>query len=195
MNNLSEKQQKVFNDVEKLYLNSPRDMGRWMWKHHVQWVAEKVGKLAEKYGAHKDMVVVGALLHDLGDVKYERTDNNHELWGNEKSRFILSETGFSPDEIAETMKNIIDPHSCHPDNLPTTMEGKILATADAMFHLQTDFFIQLSWMHLPPWKKSFDEWKEWVVEKLDRDYNSKIFFDDEKEEIEPNYNALKLIFS
>ena len=62
------KQQSVFTKVEKLYISSTRDMGKWMWKNHVQWVANKSLELAKKYGANEDQVYVGALLHDLGDV-------------------------------------------------------------------------------------------------------------------------------
>lgn len=140
-------------------------------------------------------MVAGALLHDLGDVKFERTDEDHESWGNKKVGEILELAGFDENEIIEIIEEIIKPHSCHPENLPKTIEGKVLATADAMFHLQTDFFIQVCYMNLPPWKKNINEWKQWANEKLERDISDKIFFDDERKEIEPNYQALKLVIN
>lgn len=45
--NSTSRQQIVFDHVEDLYLNSERDMGKWMWEHHVQWVADRVIKLAK----------------------------------------------------------------------------------------------------------------------------------------------------
>ena len=69
-----------------------------------------------------------------------------------------------------------------------------MATADAMFHLITDFFPQFGWKHIP---KSLDysQWIDWVTEKIERDYNNKIFFEDEKSEVMPFYKALKKIYA
>lgn len=53
------KQQIVFTEVEKLYASSTRDMAKWMWANHVQWVANKALKFAKKYGANEDQVYVG----------------------------------------------------------------------------------------------------------------------------------------
>lgn len=69
----------------------------------------------------------------------------------------------------------------------------MLATADALAHLSTDFYIQFAWMHVPE-NKNYQEFVQWVNEKIERDFNSKIFFDEVKVSIEPRYNALKKIF-
>ena len=62
-----EKSEKVFNQVEALYLATLcRDMGKWMWNNHVQWVADKARKLAVKYEANIEKAYCAALLHDLG---------------------------------------------------------------------------------------------------------------------------------
>lgn len=187
------KQQIVFTEVEKLYANSNRDMGKWMWKNHVQWVANKAIVLAKKYGADADKVYAGALLHDLGDVWMERDAEDFDTKGEEESKRILSKAGFSDEEIKEVLEDIVKPHSCYPDNLPVTIEGRCLATADAMFHLVTDFFPQFGWMNLPKPKK-YSEWISWVTEKIDRDLNNKIFFEDEKQEAMPYYKALKKVY-
>lgn len=69
-----------------------------------------------------------------------------------------------------------------------------MATGDALAHLTTDFYIQFCWKHLPE-GKSYPEFLEWVAEKLDRDFNSKIFFDEVKEEARKRYEALRAVFS
>lgn len=183
----------VFKSVKNLYESSERELGKWMWKNHVQWVADKAELLAEKYSANKESVYVGSLLHDLGDVWMERENEDFEKKSNEFSTKILIDAGFKSDEIKDILTNIIEPHSCYPDNLPQSIEGKCLASADAMFHLMTDFFPQFSWKHIP--KKNYDEWIDWVNEKLERDYNNKIFFDSEKEEVEPYFLALKKVYT
>lgn len=189
----SGKSQKVFDRVEKLYQRSEIEMGRWMWHNHVQWVASKALELAGKYGANEDKVVAGALLHDLGDVKFERSHPEFDLYSESEGLAILSESGFSDEESREVMELIVQPHSCYAGNLPTTLEGKILATADAMFHLETSFFPLFCWGNRPS-TLSYQEWQVWVEEKLERDYNAKIFFEDEKKEVLPAYEALRQVF-
>jgi len=89
---------------------------------------------------------------------------------------------------------IIAPHSCRNGNLPQTVEGKILATADAITHLSKDFYLQFAWMHLPE-EKTYTEYKEWVNEKLNRDFNIKLFFPEIKAEMKDRHEALIEVFS
>lgn len=180
--------------VAEYYEASDRKLGQLMWRLHVRWVADKAKALATKYNADQTKVYAGGLLHDLGDVWYERDDPQHESEGISKARELLRESGFKTDDIEDIITNIIEPHSCYPDNMPTTLEGKVLATADAMFHLQTDFFPRFCWRHIPE-QMTYEEWTTWVAEKLERDMYTKIFFKDEREEVRPHYEALKLIFA
>jgi putative nucleotidyltransferase with HDIG domain len=190
---LSQLQQSVYQQVERLYKTSKRDFAHWMWAHHVPWVANKTLELAQKYDADHDLVYTGALLHDLGDVRFDRDDPQFDSWSEEKATVILQKAGFDHNQIDTVIKDIISPHSCYPGNLPQTLEGQILATADALFHLQTDFFIQFCWMHIPDFE-SFEKWRQWVAEKLERDYHTKIFFDNERQAAKPYYLALKKVF-
>jgi len=130
----------VFTRVQDLYQKSDTKMGGWMWDNLVQWVADKALILTEKYKANTEKVYCAALLHDLGDTRYERGDREFASWSEEKGKEILVQAEFSDEEAAEIIETIIRPHSCRPGNLPTTVEGKVLATADGMFHLQTSFF-------------------------------------------------------
>ena len=43
--------------------------------------------------------------------------------------------------------------------------------------------------------KNLDEVTQWVLAKLERDYNKKIFFEDERKEVKPAYETLRTIFS
>lgn len=189
----TERAKQTYTKVSSLYESSVREMGRWMWDNHVQWVANKALIIAKKYNADIEKTYIGALLHDLGDVWMERNDQHFDDKSEEEAKQILKSVGMKKNEIQFVLKDIVEPHSCHPGNLPSTLEGKALASADAMFHLQTNFFIQFAWMHVPQ-GKDFKEWLLWVSEKIERDFNNKIFFDDEKAEIKPDYEALKRIF-
>ncbi len=186
---------KVQEQVENIYLSeNSRPMGRWMWNNHVNWVKDKAQILARKYGADEEKVAVSALLHDLADARYERGDHEFEDWGETQAKRILTDSGFSNEEISEIFETIIGPHSCRPGNLPTTLEGKVFATADAMFHLQTSFFAMLCYKNRPEKTSTFEEWQDWFAEKIERDYSVKIFFDDERKEVQVDFDALNKVF-
>lgn len=106
---------------------------------------------------------------------------------------VLKQASYSPAEITQVMDEVIAPHSCKDGEFPTTLEGKVMATADALAHLNTDFYVQFAWKHLPD-GKTYPEFLQWVAEKIERDFNAKIFFDEVKVEIEPRYQALKSVF-
>ena len=169
-------------------------MGKWMWLNHTQWVAEKSKVLALKYGADVEKTYSAALLHDLGDSHYERGHANFDTWSWETSKEILKTAGFRKSERDEILE-AIRTHSCHPGHLPVSVEGKVLATADGMWHLQTSFFPVICFMNRPEDKKSYNEWQTWFAEKIERDFGPKIFFEDEREEVRSEYEALIRVFN
>lgn len=189
-----EKSDKVFEIVADLYRNSSISLGKWMWKNHVQWVANKARKLAEKYHADIEKVYCAALLHDLGDTSFPRGHRDFDSWSENKGKEILLFAGFDSEQTREIIEIIVRPHSCRPGNLPTTKEGKVLATADAMFHIQTNFFPMFLYKHRPETTSSYEEWQEWFDKKIERDFGPKIFFEDEKEEVREDYEALSRVF-
>jgi len=161
----------VFTEVSELYRGSTTSFGKWMWHNHVQWVADKASALAKKYGADAEKTYCAALLHDLADSWYE-----------------------SDAEVREIIEVIIHPHSCRPGSLPTTLEGKVLSTADSLFHLQTSFFPMLCYMHRPVTARAYEDWQKWFSEKIEREFTVKIFFKDEKSAAKQDYEALLRIF-
>jgi hypothetical protein len=192
---MMKKSEIVCSKVSDLYgANSARSMGKWMWNNHVQWVADKARELAEKYGADSEKAYCAALLHDLADCQYERDYENFDTWSEKEGEEILLTAGFSKNEAKEIIEVVIRPHSSRPGNLPTTLEGKVLATADAMFHLQTNFFPILCYMHRPADTKTYEAWQGWFSEKVERDFGPKIFFEDERAEVKEDYEALLRVF-
>jgi putative nucleotidyltransferase with HDIG domain len=188
-----EREQKVFANVSKLYSAATTSMGIWMWDNHTQWVADKAKQLAQKYGANTETASCAALLHDLGDSHYERDHADFDTWSWIQSKEILRNAGFRKkerDEILEAIRT----HSCHPGHLPTTVEGKVLATADGMWHLQTNFFPIICYMNRPENTTSYEAWQHWFVGKIERDFGPKIFFEDERNEVREDYEALKKVF-
>ena len=186
--------QKVAQLVEEAYLACTEDFGKWMWKNHVPVVAQKAEELSIRYGADLDIAVAGALLHDFGDAFMYRFADSHEEVSETKARELLSKSGYSESEIEVVLKEEIAPHSCRPDDEPPRKkEAQVLATADALAHLTTDFYLQFTWKHIPE-GKTYEEFLSWVTEKLDRDFNRKIFFEDEKKEVQKRFDALMDVF-
>jgi hypothetical protein len=188
-----ERSQIVFTEVNSLYLAATTSMGAWMWRNHTQWVADKAKKLAEKYEADAEKACCAALIHDLGDAQYERGHSEFDSWSWETGKGILKTAGFrrhERDEILEAVRT----HSCHPGHLPATQEGKVLATADAMWHLQTSFFPVICYMNRPETTHTYEQWQAWFKKKIERDFGSKIFFEDEREEVRKDYEALVRVF-
>ena len=188
-----EKRKVVLAEVGELYAAATTSMGQWMWRNHTQWVANKAEKLAEKYGADVEKAYCAAMLHDLGDSRYERGHADFDTWSWNTSKAILKQAGYRKaerDEILEAIRT----HSCHPGHLPATIEGKVLATADGMWHIQTSFFPVICYMNRPDSTHTYQEWQIWFCDKIERDFNTKIFFEDEKREVKDDYDALMRVF-
>ena len=191
MNKITKLKQKV----ELLYLNSPstvKDWSTWIYKAHVLKVVKITEDLTKKYGVNKDLAVAGALLHDVADALMRREEENHESVSYEIAKKLMQEAGFSTEEIQFIIIEIIRPHSCKSLQ-PQTMEGKILATADAIAHLTTDIYEEL--YQLFPDNEKQEEYNAWVLSKLERDFHLKIKFEDQKLMYEENYKKLKKKFS
>lgn len=184
---------KVAKIVKDAYKSSREDFAQWVLPNHLQFVAKKAEDISKRFNANEDMVVAAAWLHDFGDAFIDRHSTEFDEISKREATNVLKKSGYSDEEIKEIFEVIIEPHSCKDNNLPQTIEGKVLATADALAHLTTDFYVQFAWKHMPA-GKSYQEYVVWVNEKLDRDFNQKIFFEEIRNQVETRYNALKEIF-
>lgn len=182
-------------NVEKLYKanNSNADVWNdWGYPNHVLFVADLTEKIAKAQGAKVDLAVAGALLHDIADAVMERKNPSHEDESLKIAERLLKESGFSAEDTAFVVDEIIKPHSCK-ELMPTTLEGKVMATADGAAHFLTDFYPVFCWRNYGP-QKDYQAFKNWMLAKMEKDVNKKLFFDDIKQEVMPRYEALKLIF-
>lgn len=157
----------------------------WFWDIHVKPVVEYSKQMAEKYDADVEAVWAGAILHDVARLTEEEP---HDEIGSQKGYEMLVERGFDKD-FAEKVKNIILRHRCkqYP---PESLEEKIIASADAMAHFLPPFYIWTGKYS----NKTFAEVLERNAKKIERDYNEKIFFEDEKKMVEERYGILKSWF-
>lgn len=188
--------QQLEKNVKKLYeeKNSDRaDWADWMFDNHVLVVANNASKLAKKYDANEELSRAAALLHDIADAKMKRENEKHEEVSLQMARELMTEFGYSDNEIKLVVDDAIRYHSCYGDEHPQSLEGKILSTADSLAHLKTDFYVFVAWAFGK--SMTLKELKEWVLEKIDRDLNKKIFFDEVRKDTLPDYEVIKNLFS
>lgn len=185
--------QKLSQLVTDAYRRAESEWGQWVFANHVPVVAAQTQELANRYGADPTIAVAGALLHDFGDAFVHRHAPEHAEVSDRESMAVLKEAGYSDKQITKVIRDVILPHSCKDGFLPTTIEGKIMATADALAHLTTDFYLQFTWKHLPE-GKNYQQHREWVIQKLERDFHTKIFFEEVRSEVSDRYLALKEVF-
>jgi HD superfamily phosphodiesterase len=160
----------------------------WFFETHIVAVNKYAHFLLEKLPeANKEVVLLGVWLHDMQRIRGIKGD--HQKVGAEEAEKVMKDFEIERD-IQDKVKQIILTHSCDKE-LPTTLEGKILASADAMSHYANDFYLQIATTR----QRNLKEFKEWALEKLDRDFEKKIFFNFAKKEIKDRHDALKTIFT
>lgn len=186
-----DKLNKLEDAVRQLYesKNTNRsDWCDWLYAEHVFVVADYTDELAKRFDAPLYMCRAAALLHDIADTEMSRFSDEHEKKSLEIARQLLAEAGYNPDEIAVIVDDAIAFHSCHNGIKPQTDVGKILATADALAHLKTTFYIDATEHMLND--MPVEKRNEWAVKKMPRDYNDKIMFDVVRKEAKPYYEKL-----
>lgn len=111
----------------------------WLYKNHVKVVADYADQLSDRFNADQQVSRAGALLHDIADAKISRFDANHELLSLEIAESLLRKSGYDENAIQLLVRDALPLHSCHDGNSPKSLEGKILATADALAHIKRTF--------------------------------------------------------
>lgn len=159
-----------------------KEMFSDFWFFHLKPVIDFSKILAKKYKANMEVVWLSAILHDIA-----RLDDKepHDEIGAEKAYKMLLKRGVNK-EIANDAKDVILTHRCKKHK-PKTLEQKILATADAVTHFKTPFYLWFSYIS----NKSFRDNLESGLQKIKRDYEKKIFFENEKKLVKKEYDILK----
>ncbi len=189
--------QRVVTSVEELYSkkNPVIDWNEWVLNGHIKIVAEWVEKISETHQFNKDSTLAAAYLHDLAYAWTSKNDPELDEKSESKAREVLQEVGYSDEQIKFIVDDIIHGHGMHDGGTPDLIEAKVLATADALAHFTTDFYLVICWNNYLFEDKALNDYKHWVLKKIDRDLNNKILFDEYKEYAQPYYQSLKTLFS
>jgi hypothetical protein len=136
--------------------------------------------MAEKYKADLETVWAGAILHDIAQLSEKEP---HDILGADIAYVMINERGFDR-EFAHKIKKIVLKHRCK-EYIPETLEEKIVASADAIAHLTTPTYIWLMKIRDDDFKSNL----KYISDKLDRDFDKKIFFEEEKEKVKKYYEV------
>lgn len=158
------------------------DKGRM--EYHIIPVVKNAKKLAEDLNADIEVVEIASYLHDvtriLGDVK------NHHITGAEYAEKFLNKYNYPNEKIIQ-IKNCIRNHRGSVKDKRDTLEEKIVATADAMAHIQYPLPLFYTWYGKR--KCDMEEGRKEIKEKIQRSWD-KIEFEKAKEEVSEKYNFL-----
>ncbi len=192
-----EKINSVINLVQHLYSqkNPVIDWNEWVFNGHIKIVAEWVEKISKDHEFDTQAVLAAAYLHDLAYSFTSKNDPELDEKSETKAREVLKEANYSNDEIIFIVDKIIHGHGMHDGQKPELIEAQVLATADALAHFTSDFYLVNCWNHYLFENKSLNDYKVWVLEKIERDMNKKILLEEYKSVAEPYYIGLKKMFS
>lgn len=166
----------------------------WIYEGHVLIVADYAKQLCQEFGGNPDLAVAGALMHDIGDAVMSRFAEDFNEQSYQIARDFMAKAGYSSEDADFVITEVITPHSCHKgERQPEDVNGKILATADAMAHLCTDAYLYWCWNHMFR-SGTLEEYKAGARKKLDRDFNEKIQWDSVRDRVRPEYDALVSVF-
>ena len=172
--------------------NSDRDeWADWLYPNHVVVVTENAERLAELYDANAELAAAAAVLHDVADAVMAREKPEHEKRSIELAMQLLEQTGFTREE-RDVVADALRLHSCRTE-LPHSLEGRVMAAADGLAHVATDFYdFAIREKHKEG--ETDEQIRAWGMPKIDRDYYKKISFDDLREEVAADYERVKALF-
>lgn len=161
----------------------------WFYDTHLLAVEKFAKKLLKKLPkADKEIVMLGVWLHDIQRIR--GIEGDHAKIGAREAGKVMKKFDYNKNKT-KLVKKIILTHCCNTKLMPETIEGKILASADAMSHYTNNFYLKVAISG----DKNFQDYKKWALEKLNRDYNEKIYFNFAKKIIKKNHNILMSLFS
>lgn len=123
-----EKLEKLKTSVKKLYSENSQTLLFHGW-HHINFVSKKAVEFAESIQADTFFVESSALTHDLN---YIVKPNSEPEEGKKLREKLLTEAGYSNDEIQRIEKIVMESHT-GTRGQQISEEGKALSDADTLF--------------------------------------------------------------
>ncbi|MFC6964151.1 HD domain-containing protein [Halocatena marina] len=153
--------------VEEACAAESNVFGYGSWSHHITQVVENARMLAPHFDADREIVVLGALLHDYASIVDESLYEEHHIHGPRVAEQLLKQHDY-PSERIERVKRCIAGHRGSIETAPDTKEGVCLASADGMAHIQQPH--SLLYLAYVQQEMDIDEGADWIRTKLERSW-------------------------
>lgn len=149
--------------------NSVKEEDKYdFWEDHIKYVVKNALELADVYNADKEIVELGALLHDIAMPSKIGPREEHHIYGTQIAEELLTKYNYPKDRI-ERVKECVLRHRGSQDLPRNTLEEEIIADADVMAHFDSiPSLFSLAFKRL---NLDIKEGTNYVKEKLERDYN------------------------
>ncbi len=169
---------------------------KWFVESHLKIVERLAIELGKTKDADMEVVKLAVWLHDIyyansGPPIGEKKDDTHHEFGAKKAREIMTEYGYDEKTINHVEECILT-HRCKGD-MPKTPEARILASADAMSHIEN--FSILLFVGFVRNKMTIQEVYNWLSRKIERDWNEKIFFPEARDMVKDKYEQVQSILN
>ena len=174
-------QQILIKDIKALLQNICKDD---RVKYHIEPVVKSAKNLALKFNADVQVVEIASYLHDVTKITGDR--KKHHITGAKYAEDFLSKYNIEEWKV-ESIKNCIKKHRGLSEYTRDTIEEKIVATADAIAHIEHPLTLFYAWYGKR--QCQIDEGADGIINKLQKSWG-KIEFEDVKKELEEKYKIL-----
>ncbi len=182
MNIIEKVKKEVLNKSNEYKLKAPDNYD--FWNEHVKYVCEESLYLAEKYNANKEIVELGALLHDIALIEKVGDRKDHHINGMKLAKEILSANNYNVYKIQKVLGCV---HNHRSSKNATNIEELCVADADILAH-----FDNIPMLFNSAYKRCNVELKdvrEWMLKTFETDYDD--LSDKTKETFKEKYELLK----
>lgn len=157
------------------------------WDYHIAPVVDYSMWLGQVYRADLEVLELAALLHDLTRMKGDKA--RHHVSGAEAARSLLIELKFREAGIQLVCSCILN-HRGSIASARTTVEEKIIASADGMAHILHPLPMFFCCFRESEKNLGIEDAREWILKKIERSFE-KVSLPEARERIEQRYVALR----
>ncbi|HNZ41454.1 MAG TPA: HD domain-containing protein [Clostridia bacterium] len=162
----------VINKTREILLEKCRQhkehVGYDYWNDHIKKVVEHALYLADLYGADKEIVELGALLHDISMPAEYGSRSAHYVYSADMAEQLLTDLNYPQNKIERVVKCVYN-HSGRNQHLRTTIEEHCVADGDALAHF--DRIPSLFSLAYNLHGMSLEEGREYVKKRLQNDFS------------------------
>ena len=164
MNIIYEIEREVKEKINEYKINSEDNYD--FWNEHIKYVCKESEKLAENYNADLEIVLLGALLHDIALICKTGGKKEHHINGKIIADEMLSRYNY-PDDRKERVLNCVYNHRSSKN--AATIEELCVSDADILSH-----FDNIAMLFNSAFNRNninLSEVRGWMKECFEKDYN------------------------